>query len=84
MFCLVINENVHVTSADRRSNIKDYKIVDMVSFLFEEYRVSQKSLYNKKFEYLPYGSSKRADFFIGDRGMFKVYIHKDMPRKTLC
>jgi hypothetical protein len=22
--------------------------------------------------------------FINDRGMFKLHIHKDMPRETLC
>jgi hypothetical protein len=37
-----------------------------------------------KIEYLHYGSSKRADFFVDDRGMPKLYIHKDMPRQTLC
>ncbi len=47
------------------------------------YRVIHKYLYDKKFEYLHYGSSKWADFFINDRDMFKVYIHKDMPRETL-
>jgi hypothetical protein len=38
----------------------------------------------KKIEYLNYGSSKRADFFVDDRGMSKLYIHKDTPRQTLC
>ncbi len=38
----------------------------------------------KKIEYLNYGSSKRADFFVHDRGMPKLYIHKDAPRQTLC
>ncbi len=38
----------------------------------------------KKFEYLHYGSSKRVEFFINDRGMFKLHIHKDIPRETLC
>ena len=43
-----------------------------------------KVTYQKEFEYLPYGSNKRADFFVNDRSMFKVYIHKDMSRETLC
>ncbi len=32
-----------------------------------------------KIEYLHYDSSKGADFFTSDRGMYKLYIHKDMP-----
>jgi hypothetical protein len=32
-----------------------------------------------KIEYLHYGSGKGADFFTSDRGMYKLYIHKDMP-----
>jgi hypothetical protein len=38
----------------------------------------------ERIEYLHYGSSKWTDFFIHDRGMFKLYIHKDMLRETLC
>jgi hypothetical protein len=37
----------------------------------------------EKIEYLHYDSSKWADFFINDRGMHKLYIHKGMPRETL-
>ncbi len=47
------------------------------------YRVAQKSRYRKKIEYLHYGSSKRADFFVNDTDMFKLYVHKDMLRETL-
>jgi hypothetical protein len=36
MFCLVINEKMEIMSIDSGSKIKDYKIVDIVSFLFEE------------------------------------------------
>ncbi len=32
-----------------------------------------------KIEYLHYGSGKGVDFFTSDRGMYKLYIHKDMP-----
>ncbi len=38
----------------------------------------------KKIEYLRYGSSKRADFFTSDRGMYQVYIYKDMSMEILC
>jgi hypothetical protein len=48
------------------------------------YRVAQKSRYRKKIQYLPYGLSKGADFFINDRGMFKLYIHMDMVEKNVC
>ncbi len=52
--------------------------------LFElTYRVAQKSRYRKKIKYLHYSSSKRVDFFVSDRGMFKLHIHKDMLRKIL-
>ena len=37
---------------------------------------------NKKIEYFPYESSKRADFFTSDTGIYKLYIHKDKSRKT--
>ncbi len=36
----------------------------------------------KKVEYLHYGSSKRTDFFTNDRGIYKLYIDKDMPREN--
>jgi hypothetical protein len=38
----------------------------------------------KKIEYIHYHSSKRADVFINNRGMFKLFIHKDMLIETLC
>jgi hypothetical protein len=31
----------------------------------------------KKNEYVQYGPSKQADFFINNRDMSKVYIHKE-------
>ncbi len=37
----------------------------------------------EKIEYLPYGLTKGADFFINDRGMFKLYIHMDTIEKNL-
>ncbi len=41
-------------------------------------------LTEEKIEYLHYGLTKQADFFINDRGMFKLHIHKDMPKETFC
>jgi hypothetical protein len=38
----------------------------------------------KKIEYLPYDLSKRANFFINDRGMLELYIHNDTHRESLC
>jgi len=37
-----------------------------------------------KIKYLYYDSSERADFYINDRGMFKLYFYKDMSRDTFC
>jgi hypothetical protein len=53
-------------------------VQDLVHKLSYIYRVAQKSVYRKKVEYLPYSSSKQVGFFINDRGMFKVYFHKEM------
>ena len=36
-----------------------------------------------KIEYLNYGLSKRADFFVDDRGIYKLYIHKDKVGENL-
>ncbi len=53
--------------------------------LFPIRKKVQKSVNRKiKLEYLHYGSSKRADSFVNNTTMFKVYIHKDMPSETLC
>jgi hypothetical protein len=35
-----------------------------------------KSRFSEKNEYVEYGPSKQADFFINNRDMSKVYIHK--------
>ena len=35
MFSAIINEEKQVISVDSRSKVKDYKIVDIVLFLFE-------------------------------------------------
>jgi hypothetical protein len=45
------------------------------------YRVAQKSVYREKIEYLHYGSSKRADFFTTDKGVFIVHTHKENVEK---
>jgi hypothetical protein len=42
-----------------------------------------KSRYQKKIKYFHYSSNKRVDFFVSDRGMFELHIHKDMLRKNL-
>jgi hypothetical protein len=39
-----------------------------------KYRVAQKSCYRKKIEYFPYAQTYWADFFIGDRDEFKVFL----------
>ena len=38
-------------------------------------------LYDKKFEYLHSVLIKWAGFFVGDRGVFKVFIHKENIKK---
>ena len=45
------------------------------------YRVAQKSVYRKKLSIVMRTSTKRADFFINDRGMYKVSIHKEMLKR---
>jgi hypothetical protein len=46
--------------------------------------VGEKSGTRKKIEYLRYDSSKRVGCFMNDKGMFKLYIHKDMLKEILC
>ncbi len=48
--------------------------------------MSEKSLELGKFEYLHYGSTKRAHFFTKDRGIFTLQIHTDegTENENLC
>ena len=45
------------------------------------YRVSKNSLDKEKFEYLHSVLIKWAHFFVGDRGVFKVFIYKKNIKK---
>ncbi len=85
-----MNENIHATKLNDCFNSvpkhgKELCTMMIMSFvrLYTGWPISNATEV-KKIEYLNYGSSKRADFFVDDRGMSKLYIHKDTPRQTLC
>jgi hypothetical protein len=56
----------------------------MIETHSQVYRVVHTYFYDKKFEYLLPSSTYRADFFIGDRGVFKVFIHKKSVKNYRC
>ena len=45
------------------------------------YRMTQKLLYLKNFDYLHHGLSKQVHFFVNDRGILKLHRHNDMLEK---
>jgi hypothetical protein len=54
-------------------------------FIFDEVQDSAKvTLSKKKLNISITARANELIFFINDRGMFELYIHKDMPRETPC
>jgi hypothetical protein len=69
---------------DLINNFRYFYSMNILSYLNTAITGWPKSQFTKiKIEYLHYGKSKQADFFIRNTGMFELHIHKDMPRETI-